>query len=539
MTYRPHLTIVIVALALYLALALYQIKLPGLHYDEAKEGGLPAMQMVLGQPLEPFRGSALAIAGREWPLMVQDYIGALNAYLLVPFLVLGGVQVAALRWFPVLGGALTLLLTWDFARRFYSPRAGAFAALLLAIQPAFVFWNRQGIYVTSTTHTLLALSLWSGWRWWESHHRRWLLVTGLAWGLGLWAKLLFGWAVVGLLASQVLLNASALRRLIRRLGPADLVTGLGAFLLPLLPVLAFNVQTRGTFLALFGNLRSSYYGVNNLAFGQNLLARLGQFWEVLAGSPFWYLGGTFENPLGPSAFLAAGMGACLMAARRGGSLARRLLFPYLTLALILGQSCFTVSALWHSHFALLLPLPAVAVGGTADALVQAWPGHRFRSSAVAWAVMGLLAGWNLWVDAQYHRTLALSGGLGGHTDAIYRLAADLKGSAPSQPLAFDWGIAAPVEFLTGGQVRPQEVFGYEALDRPDPAFAERIRPLVREGERYHLFHAPDETIYQGRLEVYQQVLEEEGLQGKVVVTQHDRSGRLIFVVGKAVAGQAQ
>jgi len=83
-------------------------------------------------------------------------------------------------------------------------------------------------------------------------------------------------------------------------------------------------------------------------------------------------------------------------------------------------------------------------------------------------------------------------------------------------------------------VRPLEVFGYESLEQPDEGFRERIRPLVREPGRYHLFHAPEETVYRGRLEAYQAVLEEEGLQGQVVAVVHDRSGRLIFVVGEAL-----
>ncbi len=520
------------AAGLYLALALYQIDLPGLHYDEAREAGVPAMQILLGQPLDAFRGSALRVGGRAWPLMVQDYIGALNAYLLVPFLAVGGVRVESLRLLPVLCGLVTLLAVWDLARRAYSERAASWAAVLLAVQPAFVFWNRQGIYVTSITATLFALALWSGWRWCEERRRRWWVLAALACGLGLWAKLLFLWAMVAMLGTWALLAWGRWERALPRRDPAGLLLGGLAFLIPLAPLALFNWQTSGTLLTVVRNLGRSYYGVDNLAFGQNLVVRLRQVWDVLAGTPFWYLGGTFGNPWWPLALALGAVGSLTLALRKGGLPLRRLLFPYLALGLIVVQSCFTVSALWHSHFALALPLPALALASTLDALARTNQGKRSPVVLVALAVAFLALG-DLAVDLRYHWALAQTGGLDGHTEAIYTLAERLEDAPHPQPLALDWGIAAPVEFLTEGRVRPLEVFGYESLEEPDEGFRERLRGLVREPGRYHLFHAPEETVYRGRLEAYQAVLEEERLEGRVVATVHDRSGRLIFVVGEA------
>lgn len=521
------------AAGLYLALALYQVYLPGLHYDEAREAGVPAMQILLGQPLDPFRGSALRVGGRDWPLMVQDYIGALNAYLAVPFLALGGVRVASLRLLPVLCGLATLLLVWDLARRAYSERAASLAAILLAVQPAFVFWNRQGLYVTSITATLFALALWSGWRWLKEGRRRWWVLAALACGLGLWAKLLFLWALGAMVGAWALLAWGRWARALPRCDPLGLLLAGAAFAVPLVPLALFNWQTSGTLLTVVRNLGHSYYGVDNLAFGRNLAARLLQVRDVLAGTPFWYLGGTFEDPWWPPALALGALGSLAHVLRRGAVPVRRLLFPYLALALIVVQSCFTVSALWHSHFVLALPLPALALAATLDALARAGRGKKVLE-VLPMLAAAFLALWDLGVDVRYHRALAQTGGLGGHTEAIYALAERLRDAPHPQPLALDWGIAAPVEFLTGGEVRPLEVFGYESLEQPDEGFRERIRPLVREPGRYHLFHAPEETVYRGRLEAYQAVLEEEGLQGQVVAVVHDRSGRLIFVVGEAL-----
>ena len=98
------------ALLLYLVLATYQLGLPGLHYDEAREAGVNAMELLTGAPVQAFRGAGVELAGRTWPLMVQDYIGALNVYLALPFLAATGIGVPNLRLLAVLTGLAALLL---------------------------------------------------------------------------------------------------------------------------------------------------------------------------------------------------------------------------------------------------------------------------------------------------------------------------------------------------------------------------------------------------------------------------------------------
>ena len=153
---------------LFLALAAYQLHLPGLHYDEAKEAGLNAMQLVTCQPVTAFREATVQVGPWRLPLMVQDYIGALNVLLALPFLALGGDTVVALRWLPLLIAALTLVLAWRLARRLGGPAAAAATALLLAVNPSFIFWSRQGIFVTNLTALLFMASLLTGLRWWQS-----------------------------------------------------------------------------------------------------------------------------------------------------------------------------------------------------------------------------------------------------------------------------------------------------------------------------------------------------------------------------------
>ena len=183
------------SLVFFIALSAHQLTLPGLHYDEAKEAGVNAMQLVTGQPVTAFRYATIQVGPWRLPLMVQDYIGALNVLLAMPFLALGGVNVLALRWLSILIGALTLLLTWRVAWRLSGDIAAASAALLLAVNPTFIFWSRQGIFVTNLTALLFMASLLTALRWWDRRRPVDLWLTAFLWGLGIYAKLLFIWAI--------------------------------------------------------------------------------------------------------------------------------------------------------------------------------------------------------------------------------------------------------------------------------------------------------------------------------------------------------
>ncbi|MBK6433484.1 MAG: glycosyltransferase family 39 protein [Anaerolineae bacterium] len=148
------------------------------------------------------------------------------------------------------------------------------AVLLLAVNPSFVFWSRQGILVTNVTVTLFCASLWTAWRWQQTRQARWLWLTGFLWGLGLWAKLLFIWAIGAMLVIAALgwLRRGAFRPwgvahegglrsrysdVSRRTAVRQWV-GFGlAFLAGVWPLLHFNLQTGGTVTSILGNLNTS------------------------------------------------------------------------------------------------------------------------------------------------------------------------------------------------------------------------------------------------------------------------------------------
>lgn len=510
----------ILALVLFIALGLWNLNLPGLHYDEAREAGINAMEFLRGLPITAFREAQIRVGPVGIPLMVQDYIGALNVFLSLPFLGAIGIRVEALRLYTLSVGAGTIFLTWVLARRLCGPPAGMAAALLLASNPSFVFWNRQGIFVTNITSLFLVASLLCGLRWWEKGKTRDLYCLALLLGLGFYSKAIFLWAILAI-------ALSAAPRFLRKLPPArEIACALAIFSLPLIPFFAFNAMTGGTILAVFKNLRFSYYGVSNLSWGNNVLIRLKQVVTLLRGDHLWYLGGIFSNPVAP--WIAGGLilvTLALVLLRKAGL---RALLPAFIAGIIVMESAFTISGLFITHYFFIIPLLTLSAGIGIALLLGASGRLRFLR-ALAVVLLILWVGGDFRLTVQYHRALAFSGGHSSHSDAVYELAGYLLSRKEATVVALDWGIDAPVRFLTRGEVRPVEIFGYESFQAPDPGFAERAFRFLSPGVLF-IAHAPEDTVFKGRVEALETLAQEKGLKLKEIALFRERSGRPLYLI---------
>lgn len=564
-------------LALYFFLALPQLNLPGLHNDEAVEAGLQAMQILSGQPVAAFRGAGVEFGGRIFPLMVQDYIGAFNVYFALPFFAALGPTVAALRLYTVLIGAVIIVLAFGFVAEAASKRAAFIAAMLLAASPSFVFWQRQGVFVASLTAAFAVGALWTGAAWAKRGSQKsgwkWAALLGLLCGAGLYAKLLFIWVIGGMVGALVIINIPTLLRLIKDLQtrrdpklqppgsalslypitPAgrDIIAFAAAFAFALTPLFAYNLQTGGTLLSVGDNLATSYYGVNNLDFAGNLRARIDHFRAVVAGRDhLWYLGGSFGNGMWePALNLAALVVAGRAAFRRQRS--RLPLAILLLLTLGVAQSSFTVSGLFPTHFAIFTPLWPIVVALACETIfdpfcepifihlsgpnlsrlfggwVVGWLGFvNVGMAALAVGVAALFSR-DVMATVQYHAALDRTGGLGPHSDAVYRLTDWLKENADGPVVAMDWGFAPQVRLLTRGGILPDEIFGYTW--EADEGFADRLAAALDDPDALFVFHFPQETIFPRR-EQFDAAARERGWQVEPLAIISRRDGAPVFEV---------
>lgn len=556
---RSHAGLIL-AVLLFLGLSSYQLSLPGLHYDEAVEL-VPAMQLLADQPVTSFRGNGVWLGERLLPLMTQDYIGALNTYLALPFFLVAGVGVVSARLMALAVAVATLILAYQLARQLAGAPAGNLTALLLGVGPTFVFWSRQGVFVTSVTAAIGLAAALAWLRWWRTRRPGYAIGGAFLLGLGIYAKLLFLWLVFGLAIAAavcvVVQSRGRLREPWRRARSAMggwCLAGCGlTFVLGCGPLLLYNVQTGGTLDSVGSNLTTSYYGTDNLAFLANLGQRLEQFVAVLSGAHFWYLGDQPANRLAVVAFLAA-FAVSVWLTRRARSHVG-VLVPFVVIGGVIIASCATVSALWVTHFAMLAPWPALAVGCTVGILLQRpaansqQPGRSIgvsRRLTIALLVL-LLAAWvgDIVTDVRYHRALTLSGGLGAHSDAVYDLAdwleataaqLDRSGAGPLPVAAMDWGIAAPAALLTRGAVTPAELFGYAW--ESDTALAVRLAEFIDHPGAVYLWRAPDEIIFD-RSRQFQALYAARGLEEDIVAAFYERSGRPVLGATRLVpAGTA-
>jgi hypothetical protein len=502
------------ALALYLALSLYQLDLPGLSYDEALDA-VPAMQTVLGRPLDIV--GKFALAGREWPLMVMPYVGPTTSYLAMPGFALLDSTVPVLRVTNILLGLLTLLLAWRFLRDFLDVRVAALSVLLLAANPTFIFWSRIGAIVSLPMLPLAIATLWSLWRWYGRGGAGYLLLAAFCLGLGVATKILFVWLAVGLVVAWLALSPflrpglgrAAWRWPLELSGPRAWLAALAALALGSAPLWLYNLQEAGTVQVIASNLtETQLYGVSNLDLAANLrTVFLDDLPTLLRGA--WWSGPSGElhvNRLALPAFLLAAGALPLLAARGWLSYSpRRLALFYVLIAAITAQSAVTISSLGATHLMILWPMPqalvAAAIVSGADVLLRRTPARRW-----IWVGLGGVAALTLVAAEarttwQYHQALQRSGGAGWFSDAIYELASDLDQAGDTPIIALDWGFRRSLQLLTQDRVNPEERFSY--APQPEPAVEMFINWRVTQGSALYLLHAPAATAFPGHREVFE------------------------------------
>lgn len=551
------------AVVLFVALAARQWQLPGLYNDEAWDV-IPAMQLVLGQPVELGRGVGLRLFGRDLPLMISDYQGVTSAYGVLPLFALFGPGVGATRGFTIGLGALALILTYRLGRALGGRPAGALAALLLAVSPSFIFFARVGVYVVIQVVPLALGTTLCFLRWRRSAGTRgrdgWLALAGLLVGLGLSTKVLFLWFIAGSAAAGAAVwlvewrwpvdevGRPRRRRSLRArlneplpVGPRAMLAAVVGFLLGAAPLIGYNLASGGTFKVVRANLVRTEKGADNTAVLANLAGRGDDFRILLDGSYFWFISGgvTFANRIMPSLFLlsAAGLLALVCAVPEFRRWRATTVFALTMIAAILVQSAFTLSGTEATHLLLLLPLPqlviaafALTLGRTlAHALARRGaegahpPLHAAVLALPALALLTPAILGDLHVNRHYHDALAQNGGYASFSPGIYDLAALLDSGNPdydyAHPYALDWGMKYNVQLLTRGRVEPREIYGQAPRDTPPAEYAATIERLLDEPRAVYLAHrhlGPSAPVaYAGRIELLERLA---AARGKQVVT---------------------
>jgi hypothetical protein len=339
---------------------------------------------------------------------------------MLPFMALFGPGVIAARLGPILFSAITLILAFALARAWFGRGVAMVTVLLLAVNPSFIWFSRQGISVTSvmtvfSTGSLLLIEYWRqrdlrfeirDFKGALQHPRSPisnlqspnynlqsqvsnlpLLFAGILVGLGLWAKFLFLWwivilGVVALVWVVLHRTEETVPGAVRPGGHQRDITHnlkmvarplpwlIAGFLIGAAPLLYFNLydllrqpfdlRNAYTLGLLFKSLgQTTDYGVNNLDLHANLGKAMADFNIFIDGSYFWYNGIPFSNVFAVPTFFLSVVAGSLLAIRRPEW--RKWLALLLAIAVTVFLSAFTVSGLWATHLFIILPFPQMVV----------------------------------------------------------------------------------------------------------------------------------------------------------------------------------
>ncbi len=559
------------SILLFLVTSLYQLNLPGFYYDEGFDL-TPMLSVMHGEPVDLLRGVGFA----GYPVMRMDYMGSLNGYLTLPFMAALGPGVLAARLQPLVFSLITLVLAFVLARRWFGLGVATVTALLLSVNPSFIWFTRQGITVTSAM-TVFSLGSWILLDKWRLEIRDWrlnpespisnlsLFFAGLCLGLGLWAKIVFLWWI----ALTVVIALVWLFTCQQRIRPLLISSSpylpflLIGFALGAAPFIYYNLaglsqgQPPATFNLLFRSLLNpTEYAVQNSNFLGNLDKRFQDFAVFLNGSYFWYLANVpYGNVYAVPTFLVSVIVGSLLALKRPEW--RKWLALLLCIALYLPMSSFTVSDLWATHFFVLLPLPQMVVacaavrlsefvmrklrnmtGGQANKETRGLR-HLLVSLSPLLLVIPLLTptfSRDIWVNQHYHEALAKGGGSGRFSDAVYALADQLNQNNVAEPIALDWGISQQLRVLTADRVRPREIFGF--TPEPTDEFRQQVRDLLRDPSRQYLVLWGGDDKWKGfavynRRNEFTRIANEMGKQVVETFIAYERSGLPVYIILKA------
>ncbi|MBX9600833.1 MAG: glycosyltransferase family 39 protein [Bryobacteraceae bacterium] len=430
--------------------------------------GIEADEALVGGAIYPGAHPAFSLHVGRWeiPLMLSSYLGAGKAWILNGVFWLFPPSPVSLRVPTLLLGAFTVWMFWRFLDATTGRRAAIIGTALLATDTTFVLtevidWGPVAIQQACKLGGLLLLL-----RFHKSGSRGALFGGFLVFGLGLWDKALFAWALAGLAAAAVVVHAAVRRHLTwRNVSIATAGLALGA-----LPLIVYNVA------------RPLETLTQNAAIGgDDVLIKIHLLQETLNGRAFHgFLVAAAPGPKRGSArsvvqrvserlssgdepvanwnvlALVFGTLAVIATRRRAGW------FALLFLVVTWGAMAATARAGGGAHHVVLLwPFPMMLTAVAIDAIApRRW---------IAAAMCAMLCAGNLLALNQYAAMLIRNGGSTRWTDAMTPLARRLEALHAKQVFVTDWGILESVHLLTEGRVALRE--GAEAEISPEYVYA--------------------------------------------------------------------
>jgi len=555
---RPVLGFVAGFCLLFIAIATVFIPEAGIHNDEA------LFSVPIYQHYFEFRARAFHV---DIPLMIMTYIGTLKTALYLPILRILPANAYTVRLPMVFIGSLTIFIFFVLAERISSRRAALVAVALLANDPTFLLTDTFDWGPVVLEHFLLVTGTWALVKFHQegARNHRWLARKGrsgtltsikqadralrfagawlealgfLCFGLALWNKAVFLWALTGLAVASVVVLRGELGSASNR---RTMLIAAAAFVIGASPFLLFNIRHRNATLDASLHLenpdwQTKFLQVRGAFDGSSLFGYVvSEDWREkpkVVASPEGRFArfvrqrfGEHRATLGYYAALA-----CLLAVPLWWR-SRAARFALIYCAVTWLMMAVTKGAGTGAHHVVLLwPFPQLFMGIVLAAIP--WRGV----AAIATTVLVIS---NLLVLNQYLFQFERDGPGPLYTDAIYSLSDALDSYAGQTIYVADWGIENPVSLLKKGRMKLDVAGGDFATDAPDAYERRHIAEMAADRHAVFAGHVDGQEVFPGSRGRVERAAASFGLHKEILQIVDDTNGRPMFEIFRWAEPQAR
>jgi 4-amino-4-deoxy-L-arabinose transferase-like glycosyltransferase len=442
----------------------------------------------------------------------------------------------------VLLGAVTIFIFFRLAGSIGGRRTALAAAFLLATDPVFLMtqtfdWGPVGI-----EHFLLVTGCWALYRFGsrsDNEVPNWYLILGFfLFGVALWNKATFVWALTGLTAGGLIVAWPEVRRALSFRTAA--LAG-AAFLAGSFPLVAYNIRHDFQTIKQDGYLDPT-----------SIPAKWVHLESALQGkSLFGYV--VAEEWMPPAKPVSSLQGRVAVWIREHLGAHNRSGFFYVLLGLLAIGAPW-----WWPHRAARFSLVFLAVswlamastyraGAAAHHVILLWPFPvllaAIAMTAVPWRGIGtgiavMAIAMNLLVVSQCIFQFERYGAWNTFTDAIYPLADSLEGSSDTIYVT-DWGIFESLQLLHDGRLKLRIVSSALAAESPSEIEKGEIREMLSDPSALLVAHVREREAFLNVGRHLDEYVLAAGLRKQTVRGVSDSNGRPIFEVFRVVPEASQ
>jgi hypothetical protein len=512
---------------LFILLSILMVPYAGIQDDES------LFSLPFWEPMG--RRYELRIFHRHLPLMLMSYLGTLKTAIYWPLFKIFGSGVWVVRLPMVLVGAVTVyffykLLVRCGTRPLFAAATGAF---LLATDPTFVLTDTFDWGPVALEHLLLVAGCYLIVRFQESAERRDLAAGFLLFGLALWNKALFVWALSGLTVGALAVFWPEVRR---ALAPRNLRISAAAFLVGASPFLLFNLRHSGATASENlhldpGPISRKWIQFENAANGNAVFDFIVE--EDYAEHPkplTTWLGrmtGWIHDHLGAhrrSGFAYAFAVLLLLAPWWWKSRAARFSLVFIAISAGMMTALQNAGGAAH-HIVLLWPFPQLFAAVAIAAIPWRWIGRAAAATLIAM---------NLLVVNQHIYQFARDGAAGNFTDALFPLAQSLTHYRDQRIWSIDWGIWYTMDLASEGRLPLRPVNNLLMSDTPSEMDQVILRRMLSYPDSIFVGHVPEREVFPGVGARLQRFADSAGYHRQPLQTVFDSNGRPVFEIFRFV-----